>query len=273
MHSDDAIDGITAITKVLCGLLGGSKIRLVSFYEGSIGPRPSREMMGDTDHSTIDPDTIIVPKSSAVLGLGADLEEDYQIDGHHSAMIKFTSSLDDPYRIIVDRLLEALYYQAGLVFGAALNQSQRSVDQRIAGTQTGVGQREELTHSAAPKDEKQRLKKKYIYSQLLRVAADAGLHEIAKRLMECGADPLMRVQEPPYDTFSDNPWIFYDGDPASNQGEDLEIANYKSSITGILRGDLTAFTLAMKRDDSQMIDTLLELEKEGIVWERDQAIT
>ncbi|KAK6526951.1 hypothetical protein TWF281_010147 [Arthrobotrys megalospora] len=190
--------------------------------------------------------TIVVSRDSAVLGLGEDLEEDYDTDGDHSTIVKFTNPTNRTYTTIT------------ACFRNLLGIGENEVNKRI-GADEGDEKRQEETANSVLSVGRNPEEAKYIRSQMLRVAANARLHILVERLLKEGADPNMQAHNPQYDQWIDKRWIFDDvNSPPNTQEEASRIAKHQNSVATILRSDVTALALATKRGDARVVKLLLK---------------
>ncbi|KAK6333308.1 hypothetical protein TWF718_011125 [Orbilia javanica] len=206
---------ITPNTEQFRHLLQKSKTKLVSFYETIHTKKVEKVGNGTDEFARCGDDIIVVPRDSAVLGLGRGFEEDYDTDGDHSTIVKFT--IDDERE----------------------NQRQEEIANSI---------------SSAFKDPAEA---RYMRSQMLRVAADANLRTLAKKLLKVKAsaeiDPNLQAHDPKYKQYRENSLWLFDGAGATQAPE-----QYKNTVAEILDGDLTALALATRRGNDGMVKLLLK---------------
>ncbi|KAK6538891.1 hypothetical protein TWF694_010448 [Orbilia ellipsospora] len=235
---------ITSNTNHFRHLISVTKTRLVSFFE-TFTTKKVKQTEDKKSFARIGEPVIVVPKSSAVLGLTEDLEEAYDVDGDHSTLVKFTSRSDRAYTTIV-ALLHKIIESGSKEVKARKAADERQEQHQRASLNTQV------FDGLAPENIR------FIKSQLLRIAADANLHIRVEWLLKIGADPnYIRDRQSPGDLDLNSRWLFN----LNEEPTDSMTAGKKASqatIARILESDVTALALAVKRGNSRIVIMLLE---------------
>ncbi|KAK6508351.1 hypothetical protein TWF506_010445 [Arthrobotrys conoides] len=242
---------ITANTEYFRHLLKQTKTRLVTFYE-TAHTRKVEQITRDGqvvagEFSRCGEYTIVVSRDSAVLGLGEDLEEDYGTDGDHSTIVKFTSRSNRTYTTVTN-VLRTLLGPDG----------ENEVNRRIIAAE-GEDKRQDDIADAIGSISQNPEEVKYMCSQMLRIAADAGLHRLAEKLLKKGADPNMQAHDPRYKKCrEDSRWLFNSAYNPETEEEAAKAAKYQNNIAEILESDVTALALATKRGNTGLVRLLLK---------------
>ncbi|KAF3171531.1 hypothetical protein EYR41_009542 [Orbilia oligospora] len=241
---------ITANTEQFRHLLKQTKTRLVTFYE-TAHTRKVEQITRDGkvvegEFSRCGEYTIVVSRDSAVLGLGEDLEEDHPTEGDHSTIVKFTSETNSTYTTITE------------ILRTLLRDGEKEVKKRINATE-GEDKRQDEIADAIGTISQNPEEVKYMCSQMLRIAADAGLHRLAEKLLKKGADPNMQAHDPQYrECREDSRWLFDSAYDPETEEEAAKVARYKNSVAEILESDVTALALATKRGNTGLVKLLLK---------------
>ncbi|RVD86428.1 uncharacterized protein DFL_004704 [Arthrobotrys flagrans] len=241
---------ITANTEYFRHLLKRTKTRLVTFYE-TVHTKKVEQVKKDGhvvegEFARCGEYTIVVSKDSAVLGLGEDLEEDYDTDGDHSTIVKFTSRNNRTYTTVTDTLR------------SLLDIGEKEVNKRIIADQKEDKRQDEIADAIGSISQNPE-EVKYMCSQMLRVAADADLHGLVKKLLKKGADPNLQAHDPRYKKCrEDSRWLFDSAYAPETEEGAVKAAKYQNAVAEILESDVTALALATKRGNTGIVKLLLK---------------
>ncbi|KAF3907784.1 Ankyrin-3 [Orbilia brochopaga] len=160
-------------------LLSETNTRLKTFYE--TGKTKSLIQGANGQWSRDGQPIVVVSKNSAILGIG-ELEEPQDADGDHSSLVKFTGQDNRAYTTIVGFLDELI------------EDGEDRINKRIAAEIEQAKIRRGLTETLRSKVTRIRRRRldpaeaQYHLGQLLRIAVDANLQNLAKVLLDGDED-------------------------------------------------------------------------------------
>ncbi|KAK6336226.1 hypothetical protein TWF696_001789 [Orbilia brochopaga] len=261
-------------------LLGDTNTRVITFYE-TLKTKSLIKNAETGQWSRSGPYIIVVSKESAVLGIG-DLEEQQDADGDHSSLVKFTGQDNRAYTTIlrfVDELIEDGEEEIGKRIAADREQEKRQ-HEIFGGIRSKLRRAREKRRNLKQGKKIEQAETEYILGQLLRIAVDAGLYQVASWLLDgpddtddddpykarkkgtvVPADPDFQAHAADYEKYHEQFSWYLDADTKSRILASSSLSEKERNevyLGEMLGGDATPLSLAINRRNILMVKLLLE---------------